>query len=159
MHVLFLTLTGSKAMDSHTASNKLQTLANTHTEPPFQLPASLANIVTPLILKTWAAELANHRNPQLRDFIHNHRCITFQQKGVRQLFHYLDEFITLHVGPPNSEMCKQNLTTILDTCEALGVPMETDKTVGPSPQIVFLGRELDSGTFTIRLYQRTSWLH
>ena len=29
--------------------------------------------------------------------------------------------------------------------------METDKTVGPSPQIVFLGMELDSRTFTIRL--------
>ena len=311
-------------MDSHTASSKLQTLANTHTEPPFQLPASLANIVTPLILKTWEAELASHPNPQFRDFIlqgiqkgfrigfearniqlksctankksaQDHpivvqdylaheeaagrigslaayphlaeKChispfgvipkkakpgkwrlildlssppghsvndgidrelcslsytsvdevadstlqigrgtllakvdirqayrnvpvhpddryllgmtwrqevfidkvlpfglrsapLTFsavadalqwiiQQKGVCQLFHYLDDFITL--GPPNSEICKHNLTTILDTCEALGVPMETDKTVGLSPQIVFLGMELDSNTFTIRL--------
>ena len=70
-------------------------------------------------------------------------------KKVFASFHYLDDFITL--GPPNSEICKHNLTTILDTCEALGVPMETDKTVGPSPQIVFLGMELDSRTFTIRL--------
>ena len=72
-----------------------------------------------------------------------------QQKGVRQLLHYLDDFINL--GPPNSEICKHNLTTILDTCQALGVPMETSITVGPSPQIVFLGMDLDSRTFTIRL--------
>ena len=78
MHVLFLTITGRKAMDSHTASSKLQTLANTHTEPPFQLPASLANIVTSLILKTWEAELASHPKPQFLDFI-----LQGIQKGFR----------------------------------------------------------------------------
>ncbi len=72
-----------------------------------------------------------------------------QKKQVDHLFHYLDDFIT--VAPPQSDECQQNLAKILETCQLLGVPIETDKTDGPTKCITFLGMELDSLHRTIRL--------
>ena len=72
-----------------------------------------------------------------------------QQKGVRHLFHYLDDFIT--VGPPHSNACQHNLEAINSTCQRLGVPIEPEKFEGPATGITFLGMELDTVKRIIRL--------
>ena len=71
------------------------------------------------------------------------------KKGVQHLFHYLDDFIT--VGPATSNSCEENLKTIMDTCSVLGVPLEKDKTEGPSTCTTFLGMELDTLDLIVRL--------
>ena len=71
------------------------------------------------------------------------------KKGVRPVYHYLDDFITL--GAPQSAQCQRNLRSIKDTCRLTGVPLEQDKCEGPTPVITFLGMELDSIKMEIRL--------
>ena len=72
-----------------------------------------------------------------------------QRRGIQHLFHYLDDFIT--IGPARSKVCENNLGTIISTCACLGVPLETEKREGPATVITFLGLELDTMAFTIRL--------
>ena len=61
----------------------------------------------------------------------------------------LDDFIT--VGPPHSNTCRRNLEVITATCIRLGVPIEPEKTEGPATCITFLGMELDTKLWIIRL--------
>ena len=51
--------------------------------------------------------------------------------------HYLDNYITM--GAPGMNECQHNLSTILDKCEALGVPIAPEKLIGPSSCLTFLG--------------------
>ncbi len=60
-----------------------------------------------------------------------------KQNGVTYLEHYLDDFTT--VGGANTEECADNLSTLLQTCSALGVPVAPEKTVSPTLVITFLG--------------------
>lgn len=71
------------------------------------------------------------------------------KRGVRNVSHYLDDFITL--GRQGSEVCQQNLDGIITTCEHTGTPLEVDKCEGPTPTITFLGLELDTVNMEIRL--------
>ena len=48
-----------------------------------------------------------------------------QQEGVSVCLHYLDDFLT--VDPPKSPVCQQNLDTIRQICEWLGIPLALDK--------------------------------
>ena len=70
-------------------------------------------------------------------------------RGVSFTEHYIDDFITL--GGPRSEECKANQHLMLETCEVMGVPIENEKSEGPSTSLVFLGIELDSVTMEMRL--------
>lgn len=49
-----------------------------------------------------------------------------QSKGVKSVFHYIDDFVT--VGSPE---CGNNVTIIDDTCEETGLPVELEKNEGP----------------------------
>ena len=69
------------------------------------------------------------------------------KKGVSELLHYLDDYLTM--GP--LDQCKANLELILSTCKALGVPLKTEKIEGPSTRLIFLGILLDTTTLEIRL--------
>ena len=51
------------------------------------------------------------------------------------MFHYLDDYIT--IGPPQSDLWQHNLRVVKDTYDQLGVPIEADKTEGPSTCITF----------------------
>ena len=42
----------------------------------------------------------------------------FQQQGVPWVAHYLDDYITM--GPPHSELCRQNLEEMLSSCRRWG---------------------------------------
>ena len=67
------------------------------------------------------------------------------EKGVRPVFHNLDDFITL--GPPSSHQCQCNL----QVCKVTGTPLEEDKCQGPAQVLTFLGIELDTRKMEIRL--------
>ncbi len=72
-----------------------------------------------------------------------------RQRGISYLDHYLDDFIT--AGAPKREECNQNLSILIGTCDILGLPMAIDKQEGPTTCIIFLGVELDTETFELRL--------
>ncbi len=59
----------------------------------------------------------------------------FRQRGVTEVDHYLDDFIT--IGPPGSDICHRNLTIILEVCRTLGVPLAQEKLEGPSACLTF----------------------
>ena len=63
-------------------------------------------------------------------------------KGVRNLDHYLDDFIVL--GSPCSDDCQKGLQVALEACDKLGFPVALEKMVGPSTKLTFLGIEVDS---------------
>ena len=48
-----------------------------------------------------------------------------QQRGVRYIFDYIDDFIT--VGRPGSMECSNNLRAMKDACRDTGMPIEGEK--------------------------------
>ena len=72
-----------------------------------------------------------------------------EHNGVTPLLHYLDDFLTL--GPPDSEVCHHNLTTLKHLCHTLGVPLALEKVEGPATSLPFLGIILDSERMEVRL--------
>ncbi|XP_069605972.1 uncharacterized protein [Ranitomeya imitator] len=65
--------------------------------------------------------------------------------------HYLDDF--LFVGPANSEVCHDALVQFKDVMSCFGVPLSSEKTIGPVSVITFLGIEIDSVAMEFRLPQ------
>lgn len=63
-------------------------------------------------------------------------------RGVQNAIHYLDDF--LFVGVPGSSECDMVLTTALQICTDLGVPVAPDKIEAPSTGLKFLGLYIDS---------------
>jgi len=61
--------------------------------------------------------------------------------GASYLIH-LDNYLA--VGPPNSEVCQQNVDTFISLCMQLGVPSALDKLEGSSTTLSFLGIVLDT---------------
>lgn len=72
-----------------------------------------------------------------------------RRNRVQFVIHYLDDFLL--IGAPNSHQCSESITTLLRTLDQLGVPVAWDKLEGPTPRLTFLGFELDSLTWEIRL--------
>ena len=72
-----------------------------------------------------------------------------EQHGAQPLLHYLDDFLT--IGPPNSNICQQNLDTIKQICDILGVPLALEKVEGPATSLSFLGITLDTVTMEAKL--------
>ena len=62
------------------------------------------------------------------------------------LVHYLDDFFTC-----STEMTQYYMDLIQAVFNIIGVPVALDKLEGPSQVITFLGIEIDSNSFTIRL--------
>ncbi|KAJ1137257.1 hypothetical protein NDU88_003670 [Pleurodeles waltl] len=63
--------------------------------------------------------------------------------------HNLDDFLLM--GPTGSMACGKALLGFQQLARALGLPLATDKTEGPSTRITFLGIEIDSQTGMCRL--------
>ena len=70
-------------------------------------------------------------------------------KGVRFIFHYLDDFVT--VGAPHSQECEQGNKTMLATCEQLGFPVALAKCEGSTTCLSFLGIEVATAAMQLRL--------
>ena len=72
-----------------------------------------------------------------------------QSVGVQFVLHYLDDFLLL--GPPGSAECAQALVTTLRICDKLGVPIAAEKVEGPTRCLPFLGIEMDTSAWQLRL--------
>ena len=70
------------------------------------------------------------------------------KKGVKNLLHYLDDFIFVS---ETSEEASTNKQILVDVFSHLGVPLEPDKLEGPATCLTFLGIEVDTITLQIRL--------
>ena len=73
----------------------------------------------------------------------------FRQKGVKEVEHYLDDFITM--GPPLTDTCAWNLQMIKGVAANLGVPLAEDKEEGPATALTFLGIRIDTVKGTLSL--------
>ena len=74
-------------------------------------------------------------------------CI--RQKGVKEVHHYLDDFIIL--GRPDSDQCREDLNSLTTVCAELGIPLAEHKTEGPTTCLAFLGIEVDTSAGILRL--------
>ena len=72
----------------------------------------------------------------------------FRAAGISEVDHYLDDF-----GPPNSSACADDLKRLKTVAKCVGVPLAEDKTEGPTCVLTFLGIEIDSNQFILRLPQ------
>ena len=70
---------------------------------------------------------------------------------VEFIIHYLDDF--LFGGRPNADTCRRtlDLALALHTCEVLGSPVMSEKVVGPSTVLEFLGFVIGTAAMEIRL--------
>ena len=69
--------------------------------------------------------------------------------GVSVLLHYLDDYLTM--GPPNTQICHQNLRLLTEVCAMLGIPLALEKVEGSSTILEFLGILLDTTRMEARL--------
>ena len=72
-----------------------------------------------------------------------------KNNGIQFIIHYLDDFLLL--GAPGSQQCTKSVTTLMEILQQLGMPVAWDKLEGPAPRLTFLGFELDSINWEIRL--------
>ena len=72
-----------------------------------------------------------------------------RKAGVRQIAHYLDDFVV--IGRPASDECAESLRRMTELCAILGVPLAKEKSEGPSTSITFLGIQLDTESGTLAL--------
>ena len=63
--------------------------------------------------------------------------------------HYLDDFI--FGGQANSNHFLEIMKTFFGSCMKLGIPAAEEKTVWPTPVLVFLGLELDTLLMQVRI--------
>lgn len=71
--------------------------------------------------------------------------------SVTRCVHILDDF--LFIGLPNSSKCYSALMSFYQLAQDIGLPIKSSKTVLPTPTLTFLGLELDTEKFEIRLPQ------
>ena len=64
------------------------------------------------------------------------------------IIHYLDDFFLCNTS---SDKCKADMDSMQSSFSLLGIPLATDKTVGPSQCLTYLGIEIYSHSQTIRL--------
>ena len=74
-----------------------------------------------------------------------------QQRGVKMLLHYLDDFITL--GLPLTQEYYHNMEAFFKTCDELGVIVASNKCEGPTSCLTFLGIEVDTGCMEMCLLE------
>lgn len=70
-------------------------------------------------------------------------------KGVTDLEHYLDDYFTC--GPPGTDVCKNNLNTMVESCEETGFEYNPKKLEGPATCLEVLGIVIDSMLMQLRI--------
>ena len=68
--------------------------------------------------------------------------------GILCVIHYLDDFF---ICAPSAAKCKKDMDAMQSIFSALGVPLASDKTVGPVQCLTFLGIDIDVTTQSVRL--------
>lgn len=69
--------------------------------------------------------------------------------GIDDLLHYLDDFIL--AAPANSFICTSNLLVSVSVVATLGLPLHSQKCLGPASYMVVMGIELDTTAKIARL--------
>lgn len=69
--------------------------------------------------------------------------------NINFMVHILDDFLIL--GSPNSSQCLDGLTSFLNLCKEIGVPIKFSKTEYPTTVLTFMGLVLDSDLMEARL--------
>ena len=73
-------------------------------------------------------------------------------QGIEFIYHYLDDFLCIipPTTPGRLDHCNL-LEVITSICSKLEIPLASDKVMGPSTCLVFLGIEIDTIHMQIRL--------
>lgn len=72
-----------------------------------------------------------------------------ERTGLDTVHHYLDDFI--FIGSENTDHCSQLMTSFEIMCSEFGIPLNKDKTLGPTTSLIFLGLEIDTISMQIRI--------
>ena len=74
------------------------------------------------------------------------------EPGIEFIYHYLDDFLCIipPTAPGRLDHCNP-LEAITSICSKLEIPLASDKVMGPSTCLVFLGIEIDKIHMQIRL--------
>ena len=64
------------------------------------------------------------------------------------LLHYFDDFF---ICARSQQDCLQHMHTFKSACDEFGVPLASDKTVGPASTVTYLGIEINSSHQTIKM--------
>lgn len=72
-------------------------------------------------------------------------------RGTTDVDHYLDDYITL--GPPETEICENNLNVMLEVCQDVGFAVNPNKVVLPCTVLEFLGIIIDTHKMELRISQ------
>lgn len=72
-----------------------------------------------------------------------------KESGKESVDHYLDDF--LFAGAFQSSDCAFLMQTFSQLCDDLGVPLASNKTVGPTHVLVYLGLEIDTLEMCVRI--------
>ncbi|KAK3105093.1 hypothetical protein FSP39_017153 [Pinctada imbricata] len=81
-------------------------------------------------------------------FLEWYFCLTYNCDNV---IHYLDDFL---IASSSMSECNSLISSFEVMCENLGVPLATEKTIGPATVITFLGLEID----TNEMYEKRIWI-
>jgi hypothetical protein len=71
--------------------------------------------------------------------------------SVARCVHVLDDFLS--IGPPRSSVCYSALMSFYQLAQDIHLPVKSSKTVYPTTSLTFLGLEIDTVLFEIRLPQ------
>ena len=74
--------------------------------------------------------------------------------SIPHLVHYLDDFLILE---PSLSACQQSTLRMTRLCQELRIPIAWEKVEGPSTQLTFLGIEMDTTAWVLRLPQEKLW--
>lgn len=74
-----------------------------------------------------------------------------ERSGFNTIHHYLDDFI--FIGSANTSQCKFIMQKFEELCLEIGVPLNAEKTVLPTTNLVFLGLEIDTVKMQVSIPQ------
>ncbi len=78
-------------------------------------------------------------------------CWIFSNNYGLVIIHYADDYLLFTTNC--IFLAEKNLETLLQVFDSLDVPVATDKLIGPSSKIVYLGIEIDTVDFTLSIPQ------
>jgi hypothetical protein len=88
------------------------------------------------------------KSPSIFNELSQAVCRIMKSKGVSRIIAYLDDFLIIS---DTFEECQRNMQHLLQTLRALGFAINYSKIRGPSQRLTFLGVELDTINYTLRL--------
>ena len=75
--------------------------------------------------------------------------LTTKESNSENLDHYLDDFF--FAGKVNSNDCQSLMTTFINICKKLQVPIADEKTEGPTCVMEYLGLTIDTREMTVKI--------